>query len=410
MTERLTTLLRDEAQGLDIPVPPTSVVLATGRGLRRRRQLATGVAAAAALAVAATGAVFAVGQLGDGDTRGAPAATEAGDLAYSVGRDVRLGGVDDPVVTLDEDIHSLHYTSEGVVVRTNRNEGVSDGSGPEHFTLVRSDGTTRGLAVTTNDIVVSTDLDQPFLAYSDLKSDGTAQVVLHDVGTDQEAARIDLPGRYVADGWPSPPVWLDGDTVYVGFGDDTLAVDWATGDVERAAHLDGAGIPDVYDGRAAAYQHIGDRQDARGLAQVIDAQTGEVLLSVEVRDFGSFVLAPDGQHALLQVDSAEGESSFDVYDVATGAKATIGRSVYGFGWTVDGDLFRLEGGDLVVCDADSGVCRSDPSGVAPDDVLGPGEPEQGVLSVCDENGKCRPVEGEEPQQLPVKVGGRLYES
>lgn len=401
MTERLTTLLRDEAQDLDIPVPPATAVLATGRSLRRRRRLATGVAAAAVLAVAATGAVFTVDQFGDDDTTGAPGATGPGDLAFSVGRAVHLGGADDPVVTLDEDVHSLHYTSEGVVVRTNRNGGASDGSGPEHFTLVRFDGTTSELDVTTEDTVVSTDLDQRFLAYSDVQSDGTAQVVLHDVGTDREAARIDLPGSYERNGWSSPPVSLDGDTVYVGFNDVALEVDWRSADV-RESELLGAGMPTVYDGHSAVTED--------GAAQVIDVTTGDVLVDVEVEEYGWFILSPDGRFAMMLSESERDGEAFDVYDIETGNHVTIDEAMYDFGWTADGDLFRLEGDELRICDAETGDCSTEPSGVDPETVRAPGEPEQGEMSICDENGKCRPVESEEPQKLDVRVGGRLYES
>ena len=39
-------------------------------------------------------------------------------------------------------MHSLHYTSAGVLVRSNPNDGGSDGSGPESLTLVQYDGST----------------------------------------------------------------------------------------------------------------------------------------------------------------------------------------------------------------------------------------------------------------------------
>ena len=407
MTERLTTLLRDEAQALEIPAAPAVAVLATGRRQRRRRQLGTGLAAAAALAVVAAGSVMVYDGIGGGSETEF-SATGSGVLAFSVGRDVHLGGAEAPVVTLDEDIHSLHYTSAGVVARTNRNGGVSDGSGPEHFTLIRPDGSTRKLHVTTEDAVVSTDVDQPLLAYSQV-TDGVAQVVVHDVSSDEEVGRVDLPARYEPAAWESPPVWLDGDLVYVGFRDVTLAVEWVMGEITEVDHLDG-GMPLVLGGRTTDYVRLGQADDARGLAEVVDVETGQALLSIEVADYGYFVLSPDGQYAMLQLDSMDGEDAFDVYHVRSARKATVDRSFYGFGWTVDGDLFRLEEGQLVICDADTGQCSSEPSGVDADDVLGPEEPMPGEVTRCDEDGRCVEVETNAPQPLPVKVGGLLYES
>ena len=51
MTERLSTLLRDEAEHLVVPAPPADRVLAQGHGLRRRRRLTRGVAVVATVAV-----------------------------------------------------------------------------------------------------------------------------------------------------------------------------------------------------------------------------------------------------------------------------------------------------------------------------------------------------------------------
>ncbi len=402
MTERLSTLLHDEAQFLEIPAAPAASILAEGRTRRRRQSLGTGLAAASVIAVATAGALISADRLSDDGAAG-PAGTGAGaSPVFSVGKEIHLGGADDPVATVADDVHSLHYTSAGVVVRTNKTGGASDGSGPERFTLVKADGSTQPINVTTSDIPVSTDLDQPYLAYSEI-TDGVAQVVLHDVSTDQEAARIDLPGEYQRDGWSSPPVSLDGDTVYAGFNGVMLEVDWRSGDIKESAHL-GAGMPTVYDGHSSASQN--------GAAQIIDVTTGDVLVSVDVQEYGWFILSPDGQFAMMLSESEQDDESFDVYDVDTGNHVTIEEAIYDWGWTADGELFRLEGDQLRTCDATTGDCSTEPSGIDPDDVRAPGEPEQGVVTRCDENGKCTATGSEpaDPQPLPIRVGGRLYES
>lgn len=47
MTDRLATLLHDEADRLDVPAPPAADILRGGRRIRRRRRLAAGGAALA---------------------------------------------------------------------------------------------------------------------------------------------------------------------------------------------------------------------------------------------------------------------------------------------------------------------------------------------------------------------------
>ena len=52
MTDRLSTLLHDEASAIDVPSPAAGTVIARGRRLRQRRRARNAVAGAVAVVVA----------------------------------------------------------------------------------------------------------------------------------------------------------------------------------------------------------------------------------------------------------------------------------------------------------------------------------------------------------------------
>src|SRR5687768_1950101 len=94
MTERLATLLRDEADHLAVPPPPTDAVLAQGQGLRRRRRIRTGAAVVAVVAVVTAGAGYAVSGIGDeGEKAVEPAGPSTGHGAvFTLGTTVFWDG------------------------------------------------------------------------------------------------------------------------------------------------------------------------------------------------------------------------------------------------------------------------------------------------------------------------------
>ncbi|VXB84267.1 hypothetical protein [Nocardioides sp. AX2bis] len=352
MTDRLQQMLRDEADGLTVPPAPAGAVLEAGRR-RRRRRTGAAAAAAGALTVAVAGAAVGLGHL----DRGGPSPDTASDPAagsgavFSVGRTVYLDDgaasarVDDTVVK------SLYYTSAGVLVR-HGDDPASDGGGPQRFSLVRPDGSVSPVSVETEETAHATDPAQPYLAWAEATPDG-AEVVVHDVDTDVEVARVPVPGRF---SWSPPPVSLDGDTVYVGGGRTTWAVDWRSGEVVDSG-LDTL-FPQVAGGRTVTTDREG--------SSVVDAATGRVLLAVPTED-GVFVdvqLSPDGRYALLvsepdvmtTLGSAAGEVS--VVDVGTGATVglppEIGQGLPG--WTPEGEPFVVTGDTLVACSPVDGTC------------------------------------------------------
>ncbi len=362
MTDRLSTLLHDEAARLAVPPPAPDGVLRRGRSLRRTRRLGQGTAALAALAVLAAGlAAFASGG-GDGARAVDPAGRSTGQgAAFSLGTSVFYDGGTSHVSIDDKAIKSSYYTSAGLLVR-HGNNNYSDGGGPQRFSLVTPEGVVTPVSVVTEDVVPGVDPGQPYLAYTEVRH-GTLQVVVHDVAADREVARVDLPGDLTWGGWSGPPVALSGDTVYVGFDlpTRTRTVNWRTGRI---------GTTDVLP--PGQYRVNGGRtviEDGNGFS-VVDAASGEALLSVSGSTY--LQLSPEGTFATL--DSADG-SSVDVYDVATGSHVTLEGQSWDYGWTPDGDLFRVADHHVLTCSSATGDCStgsqtipSHGGGVAPEDL------------------------------------------
>ena len=362
MTERLSALLRDEASALDVPPPPAALVVTRGQTLQRRKRLGTAVAGVVLVTAVVTGAAYAANGRDDGSHAVDPAGPSTGHGAvFTVGTTVYFDGGTQHVSIDDKAVKSSYYTSAGLLVRHGNNNS-SDGGGPQRFSLVTPDGTVKPVSVVTEEIVPGVDPTQPYLAYTEVV-DGVVQVVVHDVSTDEEVARIDLPGDLTWGGWSGPPVALSGDTVYVGTDDATHTVDWRTGEIGVSDVL-GPGYPDVDGGRTI--------QQDKGTATVLDVATGEELLTIDAGRFGYAVLSPDGH--FLTLDGQDGES-FDVYAVDSGTKVTFPGGSFDYGWTPDGDLVRIKHQHVETCSTTDGECSTgtetipeDGGGVAPTDV------------------------------------------
>lgn len=396
MTERLAQLLRAEADTLDLPPPDAGTAMSRGRGLRRRRRLVTGVAAAAALVMVA-GTALGVNALGgdDNDSKIDPAAPFDSGAVFSIGTTVYL---DDGALTAaigDDAIKSLHYTSVGVLVRHGDNNW-SDGGGPQRFSMVSPDGTVSRMDVTLEETVHATDPTEPYLAYAEV-TNGQAEVVVHDLRDDTEVARIAIPSADPGGGWDAPAVSLAGDIVYVGTAPTPYAVNWRTGDVQETDAVS-SGIPGVQGGRISSYS---------GPASVIDVATGETLLTVP--DKGYFNLSPDGRYAMFSSEDAlvNGEvEGVDVYSVDTGDHVTLPGAAWDYGWTGKGDLFTVTKKELTTCHADTGECTSIDHGIEMPPATAPEE-------ICDEIEpgvtECYQMGGGGWQDS-LRLGGKQYES
>lgn len=343
MTERLSALMQLEADRLDVPPPPAGQVLAQGRALRRRRRLSVVGAAASALIVVGGGAVI----LGGDDpsrptpSTGVDAAADPG-VTFALGSTVYFDDATQQAVIDDKAVKSLYYTSVGVLVR-HGNNSFSDGGGPQRFSLIRPDGTVSPVSVETEETVHATDPEQPYVAYAQ-DTGGTVEVVVHDVDTDTEVARVPVPGASAS----FLPVAISGDKVYLGAEGDDFVIDWRTGEISQPGIV--KGYPEVAGGRVS--------NSDEGSATVVDAETGEELLSVSFEGYAYLSLSPDGRYATLEKDSMSGGGGVDVYDVDTGAHVQLPGSLFTYGWTVDGDLFRLTQDGINSCEAATGDCSA----------------------------------------------------
>ncbi|MCH1867272.1 hypothetical protein [Nocardioides sp. CFH 31398] len=347
MTEPLTRLLHDVGDDVTAPPPPTSAVLERGRHLRRRRTAVLSAGVSVAVVAVLTGALLLPG---GGDDRAvdpvAPSGPTFDGVTFAVGDEVYLDGGETVVQIDDRAVKSLYYSSVGVVVR-HGNDSASDGGGPQRFTLIRPDGTVSPASVETEETAHGVDPDQPYLAWAEAAGGGV-EVVVHDVGTDTEVARVPVEGRFT---WSPPPVALEGDTVYVGGrpGEDPafLAVDWRTGEVtesERTGYF-----PQLTGERTVEY----DREPT-----VVDVTSGEVLYTADGRD-GFLTLSPDGRFV---AETGFDERTFEnldatVVDLDTGAGLEMPGS--DVGWSEGGQPFVVGGGEVTVCDGTSGDCLTE---------------------------------------------------
>ena len=351
MTERLSQLMHDEADTLTIPQPQAATTLARGRRARTRDRVLVGGAVMATAAVLVGAAALVATNGADDPTTGRsidPTTTAYLDAgAFATGSTIHLPGGRD--VTVEEKVKVLYYTSAGVLARTGETPWTDD-PGPSHYTLVRPDGELSTLELDLGDRVPGTDPNQPVVAYAD-SAGGTDRwdVVVLDVDTGDELARVRVDGSFTWGGWEAPPVELDGDLVYVGLDDTTVAVDWQAGTV-IGTDLGASRGPSV----AGGHVIDSDRDEVR----VVDLSTGMAIYTIPNERYPYIDLSPDGRYAkVVHQDEMEG-TSFEVVDLDTGEVATVEGAAWDFGWTPTGNLLRvdLDSGTVTTCDPVDGDC------------------------------------------------------
>ena len=360
MTERLSALLNREAESLEVPPPNTPALLGAGRRVVRRRR---GWRAAAGLTVAAglvAGGVTALDLRDQGRASDlAPASTAQLDgWAVASGSTVLLGNGRE--VEVPGKVKSLYYTSAGVLVRNGASS--STDASDSTYALVDDSGAITDFSLELGDRVPGTDPGQPFLVYADATGRPDEwNIVVRDVRTGKVARTIPVAGAFTWGGWVAPPVALSGSHVFVGMDGATLDVDLTTGGVSEAAHLPASTMPTVSAGR-----EVVEERGERG-SSVVDVATGEVLLRVNDPDH-FLTLSPDGRHAIAvswRTCTEDGECSFDeplaeVFDLAAGTSRRVDVSDASYGWTAGGDLLRVDGDSVDVCDPGSDECFSTP--------------------------------------------------
>ena len=350
MTERLSVLLREEADALDVPPAGTQAILARGRGLRRRRRWTRGAAVVAAVAVVSAGTAGEVHRLRTADQIDPAHAAEAfaAQGAFAVGRDIHVGEV---VLSWPEAVKALYYTSAGVVVRSGTSSDTNEGQ--SHYELVTPTGERSTIDVDMGNQVAEFEPDSTRFAYA-TQDDGRLEVVVHDVVSDEELARVTVLDHPVESGWEAPKVSIDGDWVWVqDYPTGWIEVDWRTGTVRPVT--DTADTFEIQNGHYAVQR--GHDWEIRSTA---DGQTvGEVRMPKGWYAFFS----PDGRLMRSFPDDVrdvdETPSAF-VHDVATGESFEYPDAGYDLGWTPDGHLLVLVGDTVKTCAALSGSCTVRP--------------------------------------------------
>ena len=273
-----------------------------------------------------------------------------------MGSRIHVSGTD-TVAQVPGEVKALYYTSAGVVVRHGTDSN-TDAPGPSHYSLVTPEGLLRDIDLELGDRVPSTEPGAPYLAYADADAGGWA-VVVRDVSTDTEVARVPVDGSFTWGGWAAPPVALSGDTVYVALDDGNAAVDWRTGKVARQE----SGTPGSFGVRGG--RTISTDED--GTIRVVDLATGEELLTYPGDHFAYVTLSPDGRYAkvVLQDESAAidppdvgEEDGFQVFDLDTGKQTTFHRPAWELGWTPDGHLLGATDSEVTLCAPDTGTCTT----------------------------------------------------
>ncbi|PUA80880.1 hypothetical protein C7S10_10765 [Nocardioides currus] len=378
--------MREEADGLDVPLPRVEAIILEGRRERRRRRVLPALAGVAAAAVAGallvphlvddpapSGESVTAHERADAAFSGAEAAAAADAYArggaFAAGSRLYFGGSGEFGVPIDDPaVKSVYYTSAGVLVRHGTDYAMDDAS-RDGYSLVRTDGSITGLDLHLGDVSASTDPTQPLLAYARPgRGSGDWDVVVLDLESGEPVATVPVDGAFTWGGWDAPPVALEGDRVYLGLDDAMLAVDWHTGETTTTP-LPTSTYPEINGDRYLSIDN-GVSDDGTGLdasVRVRDALTGETLLDLpDVGDrFAS--LSPDGEQVLVlpylpvgddgQVQEVPGAV---LYTVATGEETTIPASpLGGYGWTPDGLVFSVAGDSTTLCEAGSG-CTTTP--------------------------------------------------
>lgn len=343
MTDRLSTLLHEGADTIDVPPMPGDLI-AAGRREERRRRTRTALVGAVAAILVVTGATVAVDRWRDSDDSIQP----ADELAYQ-----QLGAwISDEVVHIGDrtvevpGAQSLVYTSAGVIV-ANLPDSIED---PTRLTLVAPDGETRDLG---HFDAIAAEAGSPELVYAEeVEDQGYVQLQLLDLATDET--------RPLGDPFQSEETPLLGRSDrYVIVTQDQLevAVDMDTGQVSRMPRRElGFSVPWGY-GPAGYITAPDPESEPVEITQwhVRSMPDGDLVGSYPDAGGQYATVSPDGRYLLTSSDTTA-----LVYDVASGERLPLELTLTEFqptGWTPDGHVLTTgEDGTVVSCGPATGQC------------------------------------------------------
>ncbi|WP_395657520.1 WD40 repeat domain-containing protein [Nocardioides sp.] len=341
MTDRLSTLLHDEAGGIPVPPAPGGV-LAAGRREVRRRRTRTALAGAVAAALVAVAATVAV----DRWTGGGDAISPADRTAY---REQGAWIVDDRLhiaghtVRIPDAVGML-YTAQGVLV------GSLDGDTSQQVvTLVTPDGRTRDLGHLGG---VAADPRSPEIVFARSTGDHTWQLVTWDLATDEQR-----PLGEPFESGRSTSVALGMSDPYVVFlrGQRMLTMDRHTGETGSLPQQD-IGLTLDQSFGPAGYLTSSEASPEHVTEWLVRSlPDGRLVGSFPDDGAQAASVSPDGRY--LETGS---EDVVRVYDVATGARLPLELPAHPteVGWTPDGDLVApsADRDTVLVCSPTTGAC------------------------------------------------------
>lgn len=347
MSDRLSTMLHDEAGGLDVPVPPAADVLARGRRMRRDRRTRAAVTGAAVVALLAVAGTLVTGLQGS-DRAVGPADQSAYQRlgAWADGDGVHIG---ERVVQVP-DAHVVAYTPEGVLVASV--DLLADDPGDSvGYTLVRPDGHTEDLGVLR---AVDADATDSEIALVRPAGDDVWELVLRDLRSGEE--------RTLGEPWRMrqgpPEVAMAGRYVVVLHGVRMMMIDRETGETLRLPRP-GIGMTTFDSFGPTGYLTARPRPDLVVRTWQLRSLPDGALVGTFPDGGGAVArISPDGRY-LATGDERHGTT---IYDVRTGDRVPLGLPVgpRDIGWSPDGHVLTVlqeTGGRVMESCSPDGSCE-----------------------------------------------------
>ncbi|WP_243057011.1 hypothetical protein [Nocardioides sp. SR21] len=339
MTDRLSALLHDGADAIDVPPMPGDLV-ASGRREERRRRTRTALVGAVAAVLVVAGATVAVDRWRDSDDSIQP----ADEVAYQQ----QGAWIADEVVHIGDrtvevpNAAQVVYTSEGAIVAT-----LDD---PTQLTLVEPDGETRELGHLG---AIAVDAGSPEVVYAEKVEDQDyVQLQVLDLATretralgapyeSQELPMLGRSDRYVILNQGELMVAMDldtGDVTRMPQEEIGFSVDWGFGPAGYITSPDAEKVP-----IRITQWHVRSMPDGDLVGSYPDAG-------------GQFAtVSPDGRYLLTT-----GETSAYVYDVVSGERLPLELTLSAerqTGWSPDGHVLTVgDQGTVEVCEPSTGDC------------------------------------------------------